>query len=131
MVERSFHEVDEALVCGFKRVALRGNGFDGFRCEYEAVDDLGQRPVGEGVGRQDRGTDAAAGGPGDADRDDRCEDRRPYPVPDRAGRRAAGDDVTAWGDAELLEPFETEALDEGDALQEGSVCVEPAAGFAV
>ena len=54
-----------------------------FRCEYEAVDDLGQMSVGERVGRQDRGSDAAAGGPGDADRDDRREDGSPDPVPDR------------------------------------------------
>ena len=43
MAERSFHEVDEAPVCVFERVTLCGNGFDWFRCEYETVDDLGQR----------------------------------------------------------------------------------------
>ena len=48
-----------------------------------------------------------------------------------AGRRAAGDDVAPWVDAELLEPLETEPFDEGDALEEGSVCLEPAPGLAV
>jgi len=39
--------------------------------------------------------------------------------------------VTVWGDAELLEPFETEAFDERDTVEERTVCVEPAPGFAV